>query len=596
MKSRTILLTVLALTQVAFGQSWSEAYQRGLDQLHARRFSAARVEFKKAAALRTEDFSDATLLPGSVTDPKKWRNGLPYSPNFAAAYACYKQSIESADDLERSSGLRTAAGEFQLLLAKKQLSRESVYFLSTIYSILRDLNAQSELESRLASTTLAWRVDPDILTPEEHAAIDNVAFERGPLAGIAPTPPVAIEPPVTKPVVQPEKTVTKSKRDDMVVRDVEPNSSKNAKPKPKTPDQTDRVAHVEPAKPIVVQNGETVALKTKSTSAKSAKTEKAAPTKSVKKAQDNPAKDAPAKKQDNPTKDAPKKQDPKPTKNPAMDQPADANPPQQRNPVTDPGPNNPKKGVRIKTPTSTAPATDPLKVEPVPTKFALIIGNGEGRVANATPAFGAADAQLIREKLLQNCGYIETNIDMVVNASAEQMRKSAQALADRLTADATVFIYFAGAGTNIDGSDWLMGVDTELTTDTSTMIAKAEIYKMFMAKGARIFAFYQANRPIVAGRYFGMEVPLVGAISQMQATIPGSNVNSVVVNGQNLGLFSYAVGAALMDFHSNKIPILEFAWQVFDKIRGADSGTQPGGSIQVPTLPVITNMASDARF
>lgn len=236
------------------------------------------------------------------------------------------------------------------------------------------------------------------------------------------------------------------------------------------------------------------------------------------------------------------------------------------------------------------------RVAVIPTKFALIIGNGESRLESLAVPFAGDDAQYVRESLMTNAGYGESNIDLVLNATKDQMLNSAKALADRLPDGATVLIFYSGPGANLDGKDYLAGVDTSSATDSSSMLAKGELYKLFMAKGARIFAFYQVHRPVNAGRYFGMEVPIVGSIAQMQATIPGDMVQSFVKAGKTRGLFVDAMAGAMAEFKSNRIPIQEFGWQVFNYIRKGDTGTQAGSSRQTPTLPYLTNMAKDARF
>lgn len=247
--------------------------------------------------------------------------------------------------------------------------------------------------------------------------------------------------------------------------------------------------------------------------------------------------------------------------------------------------------------TTTPIGGSPIGAVPVnPAKFALVIGNSESRLQDGMLPFAADDAQRVREALVTHSGYAEANVDLIVNATAAQMLASAQALAERMPQEGTITIYFAGAGTNLNGKDYLAGVDTELRTDTSTMLGKAELFRLFMAKGANIFAFFEVNRPIIDGTYFGKEVPLFGLISQMQATMPGQMVNGYVRNGKTIGLFTDAFSNVMTDLRSNRLPIMEFGWQVFYKMRRGNSGVMGGGSNQTPTLPVLTNLAADARF
>jgi hypothetical protein len=229
-------------------------------------------------------------------------------------------------------------------------------------------------------------------------------------------------------------------------------------------------------------------------------------------------------------------------------------------------------------------------------KFALIIGNSATKLSEGGIPFASDDAQKLREALVMHAGYAEENVDLVLNGTADQIMKSAKAIADRIPQDATVFIYYSGAGVNIDGKDYLAGVDTASATDTGTMAAKGQLFKFFTDKGAKVFSFFQVNRPIVNGQYFGKEVPLFGRIAQCQATMPGDSVYGYVREGRTIGLFTDALVSSLSEFHTNQVPILEFGWQVFDKIRRGGTGNNGGGSRQTPTLPVVTNLASDAVF
>lgn len=241
--------------------------------------------------------------------------------------------------------------------------------------------------------------------------------------------------------------------------------------------------------------------------------------------------------------------------------------------------------------TGGAVVTAPGRVPALPTKFAIVIGNSETKVTSLAVPHAAGDARRVRDALIANAGYFEENIAMVVNGTGEQMLAAAKALATRVPADGTVFVYFAGGGVNLSDADYLLGTDAASATETKGMIAKREFYDLFLARKARIFAFFESHRPIAAGRYFGSEIPSTGSVSQVQATMPGEAVTSHLVNGRPAGTFTAAMIEVLSDLKSNRIPILEFGWQVFYKIRRGGLGTK-----QTPTLPVLTNLASDAKF
>jgi len=266
---------------------------------------------------------------------------------------------------------------------------------------------------------------------------------------------------------------------------------------------------------------------------------------------------------------------------------------------TNTGPTKP--GEPIKIPSNSQPGivpTNPIvgPVAVVPNKFALIIGNSDSKFTDLKLPFASDDAQLLREALVTHAGYAEQNVDLVLNASAEQIRKSAEALAQRVDENAVVMVYFSGVGVNLNGKDYLTGIDSESLMDAGTMASKAEVLNYFLSKGSRVFAFFQTHRPITNGRYFGQEVPMLGRLSQMQACIPGETAFGFIENGKTVGLFTHSMTRVFAQQRSNQLPILEYGWQVFNKMRRGDTGSVGGSSRQACTLPVLTNLASDARF
>ncbi|MEQ1820937.1 MAG: caspase family protein [Fimbriimonadaceae bacterium] len=231
------------------------------------------------------------------------------------------------------------------------------------------------------------------------------------------------------------------------------------------------------------------------------------------------------------------------------------------------------------------------RVPTIATKYALIVGNSESRIQDVKLPFASDSAQALRESLVSSCGYPEANIELVLNATRDQMLSTAKALAERMPKGSTVFVYFAGVGSNLDGKDYLAGVDSASLTESGSMLSKRELYTIFNRREASVFAFFEVNRPSMKGRIFGTDTPDVGPVSQMQGTSPEKEVYSTVHDGKEIGLFTYSLVSLFSEVRSNQIPIMEFGWKVFDKIR-----TIGGGGKQTPTLPGRTGLDPAARF
>lgn len=443
MKLRYSLTTVfLCLAASGFSQGWSDAYDNALKSISGQDWEAARASFQEAVALRPEDQSKPTTLPGPVTEPRRWRDGAPYSPNFGSAYCAY-QLGGSTSVTNRTQWNTTAIDEFETLLAKAQYSKEAFYFLRMLYTRTRNTELSQALSPRIAALggNLKWRVDRAMLAPEENAAVESM--------------------------FRPARTSTTLRPSDL-------------------------------------GGPTTISIK--------------------------------------------------------------------------PGGGN---GVQ--------PRYGTGEVVVIPTKYALVIGNSESMMDDRKLSFAASDALLIHNSLIEFAGYAAENVDVISNGSAVQILASAQALADRMPQDGTVLLYFTGAGFNIGGKDYWGGIDAETPQDSSHMVAVSDIYRMFLAKGASIFSFSQSHRPKESGLYFGKETPMFGRISQAHATIPDAEVFSLVTEGREVGAYTLAFSEILSDFRSNQIPVTEFVWHVFYKMRR-------GGGPQTPTLPVLIVLPADSRF
>jgi hypothetical protein len=441
---------LLAGAGACLAQSWNGAYEAGLKTGGALKWAEARQDFKQAAAYRPEDVSGPTILPGPPTLQRRWRDGAPYSPNFLAAYSEYRLGLASVKADQQPALLNTAAGELESLLAKHQVSRLNFYILTNIYQRLGDQNRLKALQDKYGAMNASWKVDTEVVAPEELAAVQALS--------------------------------------------------------PTTPSEAKQVTGSNSEGTISAQNV-----------------------------------------------------------NPTTGQPVNS-------------------------------TVSPLgSVAKLPNKYALVIGVNNSRLQGNLD-FSGTDAIRVRDSLVNYAGYTDTNVDLLVDVPASKILARAQALAARMPEAATLCIYFSGSATNIGGVDYLGAIDSPNLVDTSHLVRKSELFAQFLPKGSHVFAFFQVDRSASSESAFGSEQTFLGSISQMQATTTGDPVFSTYRNGKLTGLFTDAFTQTLLDLQSNRVPILEFGWQLFYHIRRGDTGLSGGSSHQTPTLPHLNNLASDAQF
>ena len=229
-------------------------------------------------------------------------------------------------------------------------------------------------------------------------------------------------------------------------------------------------------------------------------------------------------------------------------------------------------------------------------KFALIITNGATKGSGLQVPYAQEDGRLIKDSLSRYAGYKPDQVELITEATAVQIESAAKKLAAKMPQDSTLFLFYTGAATQIDGTDWIAGVDTGLLTDTSSMVKKLTVYEPFIEKGIKIFAFYQVSRMKVSGKAFGAQEPKSGAVSQMQSTIEGEEIFTITKQGKQRGIFADGMIQAFEDLCSNSLPITDFGWQIFYKMKRGGTATTGGSSRQTPTLPVLLQMGPDTRF
>lgn len=197
-----VLLGAFCITTV-FGQEWIDNYQKGLDAAKKSDWALARSWFQRAAADRAVDQAGPTSLPGPASEPRVWRAGAPYSPNFAAAYSGYRLALETFDTTERNRMLMSVAEETEKILSAGQHSPEAYAMATQCYVLLRADDKLKALEAkRAAQKTLSWKVDNEFITPEDAQLAAN----------LKPVEPVT--PPVKPQTDTPPQGGTKPVKDD----------------------------------------------------------------------------------------------------------------------------------------------------------------------------------------------------------------------------------------------------------------------------------------------------------------------------------------------------------------------------------------------
>jgi tetratricopeptide (TPR) repeat protein len=238
--------------------------------------------------------------------------------------------------------------------------------------------------------------------------------------------------------------------------------------------------------------------------------------------------------------------------------------------------------------------TSPLGIVPVlDYKFALLVGNAQG----SQQTFAHNDVDLLKEALTKYAGYAESNIVTLKDTTTQSLKSAAEALARNLPDNAVVFIFFSGRVTHEPetNTDYLMGTDVTEEKAYDKMLKKLDLFQPFVQRGATVFCFFQVDRTMVArGKYFGLEIPRVGRIAQCFGCMPGETVFGTVWGDKPQGVYALAIAEVLKEWKNNRIPIHEFAWAVFDKVRGS-LGRNAGGA-QTPTLPVLVGMGATAAF
>ncbi|MBA4292895.1 hypothetical protein C0431_07960 [bacterium] len=145
---------------------WQSDYERALRAAKENDWVTAREAFIASAGQRTGDSAEATRLPGPVTEPRVWRDGAPFSPNFGAAYSAYRIGKRAADAAEKQQFLMLSAAELNGLVEKGQASPDTLKVLGKVYDLLGDKDGAAAVKAMTGS----FRVDTEFMEAADQAA------------------------------------------------------------------------------------------------------------------------------------------------------------------------------------------------------------------------------------------------------------------------------------------------------------------------------------------------------------------------------------------------------------------------------------------
>lgn len=164
-KRLVLVVAIAALGVSAIAAKWDSEYMKGLAAAKRGDWVAARQAFLEAISARADDTAKASQVGTSLAERKPWRDGAPYSPNFAAAYCAFKMAANSGNTEERKELLAKAIGEFRALIEKGQESAESLLFLAAALNADNRAQEAAPVQERLARLDVAkaFKVDREVI-------------------------------------------------------------------------------------------------------------------------------------------------------------------------------------------------------------------------------------------------------------------------------------------------------------------------------------------------------------------------------------------------------------------------------------------------
>jgi uncharacterized caspase-like protein len=223
-----------------------------------------------------------------------------------------------------------------------------------------------------------------------------------------------------------------------------------------------------------------------------------------------------------------------------------------------------------------------------PSRIALVIGNGHYPDANAPLSQPINDARALAATLRQD-GF---DVDMVEDATRDDMDRAVERLKSRLKPDSVVMLFYGGYGIQIGRESYMIPVDATIWKESDVRhngVSVESVLEAMKEQGAcaKLVVLDASRRNPYERRFRAFSHGLAPISAPDNALILTSAASGQVVDDSD-GQYSVLVTELLNNLNAQA----DAAEAVFNKTRVAVSRASNG--VQVPT--VSSSLLEDVRF
>ena len=223
-----------------------------------------------------------------------------------------------------------------------------------------------------------------------------------------------------------------------------------------------------------------------------------------------------------------------------------------------------------------------------PSRIALVIGNGHYPDANAPLSQPINDARALAATLRQD-GF---DVDMVEDATRDDMDRAVERLKSRLKPDSVVMLFYGGYGIQIGRESYMIPVDATIWKESDVRrngVSVESVLDAMKEQGAcaKLVVLDASRRNPYERRFRSFSHGLAPISAPDNALILTSAASGQVVDDSD-GQYSVLVTELLNNLNAQA----DAAEAVFNKTRTAVSRASNG--VQVPT--VSSSLLEDVRF